>query len=102
MDRNSSQKEAWNTVEPSNKRHFGNGSFVLCSEVVPFSRNSSQKEAWNRTLQAEYTKWLDNLNSIAPNSESGGSYTGLTSWNQPQKNMLPDQPPGEGEEPLLS
>ena len=35
-------------------------------------RNSFQKEAWNRILQVEYTKWLDNLNSIAPNSESGG------------------------------
>ena len=25
------------TVEPPNKGHFGNGSFVLCSEVVPIS-----------------------------------------------------------------
>ena len=24
-------------VEPPNKGHFGNGSFVLCSEVVPIS-----------------------------------------------------------------
>ena len=35
-------------------------------------RNSFQKEVWNRILQVEYSKWLDNLNSIAPNSESGG------------------------------
>ena len=25
------------TVEPPNKGHFGNGSFVLCLEVVPIS-----------------------------------------------------------------
>ena len=25
------------TVEPLSKGHFGNGSFVLCSEVVPIS-----------------------------------------------------------------
>ena len=27
----------WNTVEPPNKGHFGNGPFVLCSEVHDFS-----------------------------------------------------------------
>ena len=29
------------TVEPPNKGHFGNGSFVLCSEVVPISEVQS-------------------------------------------------------------
>ena len=29
--------EDGSTVEPLNKGHFGNGSFVLCSEVVPIS-----------------------------------------------------------------
>ena len=27
----------YTTVKPPNKGHFGNGSFVLCSEVVPIS-----------------------------------------------------------------
>ena len=27
----------YTTVEPPNKGHFGNGSFVLCLEVVPIS-----------------------------------------------------------------
>ena len=43
------------------------------SNFSKMDRNSFQKEAWNRILQVEYSKWLDNLNSIAPNSESGGS-----------------------------
>ena len=37
-----------------------------------FNESSFQNEAQNRILHVEYNKWLDNLNSIAPNSESGG------------------------------
>ena len=45
---------------------------INLSNFSKMDRNSFQKEAWNRILQVEYSKWLDNLNSIAPNSESGG------------------------------
>ena len=43
------------------------------SNFSKMDRNSFQKEAWNRILQVEYSKWLDKLNSIAPNFESGES-----------------------------
>ena len=32
------QRDLACTVEPPNKGHFGNGSFVLCLEVVPYRR----------------------------------------------------------------
>ena len=45
---------------------------ISLSNFSKMNKNSFQKEAWNTILQVEYSKWLDNLNSIAPNSESSG------------------------------
>ena len=35
--KSAAKAEEWSTVEPPNKGHFGNGPFVLSSEVVPIS-----------------------------------------------------------------
>ena len=40
---------------------------ISLSNFSKMDRNSFLKEVWNRILQVEYSKWLDNLNSIAPN-----------------------------------
>jgi len=48
------------TVEPPNKGHFGNGSFVLSSEVVPISEVHSLLIYYIFISSLKCLKWVDN------------------------------------------
>jgi len=48
------------TVEPPNKGHFGNGSFVLSSEVVPISEVHSILIYYIFISSLKCLKWVDN------------------------------------------
>ena len=48
------------TVEPLNKGHFGNGSFVLSSEVVPISEVHRILMYYIFISSLKRLKWVDN------------------------------------------
>ena len=57
------------TVKPPNKGHFGNGSFVLCSEVVPIS----EVQLYNPQIMFYGPKpYIDKMKELADSLTASG------------------------------